>query len=139
MLAACGSGGSGSSYNPPFGGGGGYGSACNPGTDVQLANPAPNSAGVPTNTGSITIVANTNANQLYQNYASWSIVLQGSYGPINGGQLSLVSDPQGPHPFPSDFYYSSSFSGLPGGQYFTVQLVNDSGYCNAVTIGNFST
>lgn len=134
-LNAC-SGGSGSSYNPP---GGGYSPPCSPGTNVQLANPTPNAFGVPTNTGTITIVANGNANQLYQTYGAWNVVLQGGYGPITGGALSLVPDPSGPHPFPSDFYYSSSFATLPSGQNFTVQLANGPGFCAPVTIGSFTT
>lgn len=140
VCAACSGSGGNSGYNPPNGGGNGYTSQCDPGTSVQTANPAEFATGVPTNLSSVTIVANGNANALYQTYGSWSVILQSSYGPIYGGQLSLVSDPSGPHPFPSDYYYASSISGgLPQGQSFTVQLVNNAAYCNPVSIGSFST
>ncbi|HEV7180772.1 MAG TPA: hypothetical protein VGN11_12945 [Candidatus Baltobacteraceae bacterium] len=133
ILAACGGGGSGS-VNPPYGGGG----SCVPGTDVQIANPTPQSQGVPTNIGSITIVANGNSNQLYSTYSNWSLILQGNFGPITGGNLALVPR-NGPQPFPSDFYYSASVPSLPGGENFQVQIVNNNGYCSPVTVGEFST
>ena len=135
-LAACGGGGGGGSSGgfTPAGG-----NVCDPGTDVQLANPAPLATGVPTNIGSITIVANGNSNQLYSSYQSWNVILQGNFGSVNGGSLNLVSDPNGPHPFPSDFYFSSSVPALPGGQTFQVLLVNNTGFCGDAQIGSFST
>lgn len=142
-LTACGGGSSsGSNYNPPFGGGygGGYGGTqCDPGTNVELANPLPNAYGVPTSTSSITIVADGNSNALYNSYSNWTLILQGTYGPITGGNLSLVSDTNGPHPYPSDYYYSAPVQSLPGGESFQVQIVNNSAYCNPITIGQFST
>ena len=141
-LAAC-SGGNGGSYNPPGGNGNGYGNGygnqCAIGTNVTLANPTQNAYGVSTAIGSITIVASGNSNNLYQTYPSWSIVLQGTYDTINGSQLALVADPSGPHPYPTDFYYSSSVPALPSGESFSVLLVNNSGFCNAQQIGQFST
>lgn len=138
--AACSGGGGNSGYNPPNGGGNGYNDPCNPGTSVQTAYPAEFATGVPTNLNSVTIVANGNANQLYQTDANWSVILQSPYGPIYGGALSLVPRNGLPGPFQSDFYYASSFSGgLPQGQSFTVQLVNNTAYCNPISIGSFST
>ena len=135
MLAACGGGGSTGGVVP----GGGFGNPCDPGTDVQLANPAPLATGVPTNIGAITIVANGNSNQLYSTYGSWEIVLQGNFSNINGGQLSLVPRNNNPQPFPSDFYYSSSVPALPAGQTFQVLLLNNNGSCGDVQVGSFST
>lgn len=139
-LAACSGSNGSNSYNPPYNGGGsGYNQACNPGTSVQLANPLPQAFNVPTNVGTLTIVANGNTNPLYQSYNAWSIVLQGYYNPINGGQLSLVPNQNGPHPYPSDFYCSSSLPTLPIGQNFSVGLVNNSAFCSPVIVGTFST
>lgn len=132
-LAACGGGGSsGSTFNPNNG-------TCNPGTDVQISNPSPNSSGNSTTIGAVTIVANGNGNTLYNSYANWSVILQGNFsGTINGGQLTLVPK-NGTQPFPSDFYYSSSIPTLAGGDSYQVELVNNSGFCTPVTIGQFST
>lgn len=136
-LAACsgGGGGGGSSPLPP----GGYNGSCDPGTAVSLANPAPNSYGVPSNTGSVTIVANGNNNTLYNTYSGWSLFLQSSFGnTLYGGTLSLVSDPNGPHPYASDFYYQSNLQQqLQAGQTYTVVLANSN--CNGVAVGQFST
>lgn len=112
VLSACSSGGSSTPVGtlPPNNYGGG---SCNPGTSVQLANPQPYQTGVSPSIGSVTIVANGNNNTLYSNYPQWQVVLLDSYGdpPILGGALQLVADPNGPHPFGSDFYYSSSLNG----------------------------
>ena len=106
---------------------------------MQISNPSPNSSGNSTTIGTITIVANGNSNTLYNSYSNWSIILQGNYsGTINGGQLSLVNR-NGTQPFPSDFYYASSIPTLAGGDSYQVELVNNSGFCTPVTIGQFST
>ncbi len=137
-VSACG-GGSSNPFNPNPNGNG-YGSQCAPGTNVQLANPSTYASGVPTNIGAITIVADGSSNSLYNTYNSWNLVLQGSFGnTITSGQLGLVSDANGPHPFPSDYYYSGSVPTLPAGQTFQVLLENNTGFCSPVTIGQFST
>jgi hypothetical protein len=135
-LAACSGGGGGGNSSPlPIGG---YNGSCDPGTAVSLANPTPNSYGVPSNIGSVTIVASGNNNTLYSTYSGWSLFLQSGYGnSIYGGSLSLVSDPSGPHPYASDFYYQSSVPGLQPGQTYTVILSNSN--CNGVAVGQFST
>jgi len=143
-LAACSSGGGGSTapvgggLPPAYGGG-----QCNPGTAVQLANPLPNQSGVNPNLGSITIVANGSNNALYSSYQSWQIVLQDTYGdqPIFGSPFQLVPDPNGPHPFASDFYYQSSLNGqlLPAGYNWNVFLGNVATGCGTNVIGTFST
>jgi hypothetical protein len=87
-----------------FGGGGG--NQCNLGTQVQLANPTAFQTNVNTNIGSITFVANGNNNNLYNTYGQYTITLRDNFGiTYQGGQLQLVPDPSGPHPYPSDFYY----------------------------------
>lgn len=127
-LAACsGSGGGGSipgvgGYNP-----GGY-AACNPGTQVQLANPQPGQFNVPGNVGQIVIVANGNGGSLYNAPGQWSLVLNDGYDPpIYSGDLALVPDPTGPHPFPSDFYYAASIPTLPQGMSWNIALQQNGG------------
>ncbi len=107
-----------------IGGGGifGSGSSCNPGTDVQLANPVPYQSGVNPNIGEITIVANGNNNYLGQNYQSMNITLiDGSGNQIPGGALQPAS-PTGPHPYNSDYYYQSAFGPLQYNTTYTAEL-----------------
>jgi len=140
-LSSC----SGSSLNP-FGNlgnllgglGGGLGSQCDPGTQVQLANPTPGQYGVPTNIGQIVIVANGNANNLYNSYSQWNLTLSDQYGNrISSGNLNLIPY-SGSKPFLSDFYYSAQIPTLPGGSMWTV-FMNESGQSCGVQIGSFST
>ena len=75
----------------------------------MLANPQPGQTGVTTTLGRVTLVAFGNGNTLYSTYTQWIVTLTDSTGtPWTGGSLSLVSDPAGPHPYPSDFYYASN-------------------------------
>ncbi len=137
VLSACSGsgGGSGSNPLPP----GGYNGSCDPGTAVSLASPTPNAFNVSSTIGSITIVANGNNNTLGSSYSGWSLFLQSNgFGSVSSnGNLSLVSDPSGPHPYASDYYYQASVSTLQQGTNYTVYLAN--GGCNGVMIGNFST
>lgn len=121
---------------------------CDPGTSVQLANPTPNQFGVPTNIGSVIIVANGNANTLYNTYGNWQLVLTDNVGdqPIVSSPLSLYSDPNGPHPYASDFYYQGgNLPQLRSGVTYTVSLQDNSqtnGFgtlCNALVLQPFST
>jgi hypothetical protein len=133
------------------GGGGGLGSVlgnngpieCNPGTQVQLANPTPAQSGVNPNIGSITIVANGSNNTLYNSYGQWNLQLVDTFSgqTITGGQLSLVADPNGPHPYASDFYYQASIPQLQPGQNWNVQLVENQSYatCSPYPLNAFST
>ena len=136
-LCACGGGGGGL-----FGGGNpiGLGSECNAGTAVELANPQPNTYAPGAN--QITLVANGNNNNLYSTYQNWYVyVVSNNTGQtIQGGQLSLVSDPSGPHPYQSDYYYGSSLQqSLPSGSSWTVNLAQYSGSCNAIPLQTFTT
>lgn len=114
VLSACGSSGSGNS-NPggtfPVPGGPPV-SQCT-GTEVQLANPTPYQTGVSSNIGSIIIVANGNNNNLSNTSSQWQVLLFDNFGdpPIIGGSLQPYSDRTGPHPYNSDFFYSSSLQG----------------------------
>ncbi|TAM75640.1 hypothetical protein EPN44_07670 [bacterium] len=130
-LAGCGSSGGGT----PF-----FSSVCDTGTQVQLANPVPNQSGVSTTIGQVTIVANSSSNTLYSTYMQWHALLVGSAGnPLSGGQLNLVAYPSGPHPYPSDFYYSSSMPALNSGSTWSVYLSRTDGSCQPAFVGTFST
>ncbi len=123
-LASC-SGAGGLLGNTGLGGGvfGSQSTSCNPGTDVQLANPIPFQSGVNPNIGQIIIVANGNNNPLAQNYQSLNITLLDSFGnPTSGGALQPASYPNGPHPYNSDFYYQSAFGPLQSGMTYTAEL-----------------
>ena len=132
VLSGCGSSGSGNS-NPggtfPVPGGPPV-SQCT-GTQVQLANPTPYQSGVSPTIGSITVVANGNNNALYSTYQQWQVLLFDNFNdpPIIGNALQLVPDKNGPQPYNSDFYYSSSLQGqyLQPGTTWTVVLSNSQG------------
>lgn len=134
-LAACG-GSSGSTPAPPFG-------PCNPDAQVALSKPIQGSTGVPATITSIEIVANGNNNQLYTSYAQYQLVAVPSFGsPFNSNNnLSLTSDPNGYHPFPSDFYYTANFNSgqfAPGNTYAIYLNVNSTN-CQPSLVGTFST
>jgi len=139
-VAACGGGG-----GSGFGNGSNPGLAqCNPGTQVELARPAPNQyAG---NVTSIEIVANGSNNALNQSFGSWFLQVQDTLGdpPFTSNALARASDPGGPHPFLSDFYYSGTLgTTLPAGYTWYVSLAqNQFGYqgCTPYPVqGSFST
>lgn len=135
-LAACGGGSTGTGI-PATGG------TCDPGTQVTLARPFSGQTAVSTGTSSIEIVANGNNNTLFQSFQSWDLLLVPQFGfggQITTNNLTLTSDPSGPHPFPSDFYYTASFSGgLQAAQTYAVFL-NANVNCSPVgPIGSFST
>ena len=58
---------------------------------------------------------------------------------INGSPLNLVSDRNGPHPYSSDYYYSSAVTALPTGHRWNAGLVKSNGKCSPTFVGNFST
>jgi hypothetical protein len=137
-LTACGGGGSGLGgiigLNP------GPGPVCNAGTQVQLANPQPGQTGVSPNISQITIVANGNSNLLYNSYNQWYLTLTNQFGQsIPGGNLTLVSDQNGPHPYSSDFYYASSIPQLQQGATWQVNLTDRTGTGGTCPLNSFST
>lgn len=137
-LCACGGGGGGGL----FGGGNpiGFGTECNTGTAEELANPQPNTYAPGAN--QITLVASGNNNNLYSSYQNWYVYVVNTYTgqTIQGNQLTLVSDPNGPHPYQSDFYYGSSLQqSLPGGGSWNVYLAQYSGSCTAIPLQSFTT
>jgi hypothetical protein len=136
LLSACS--GSGGGIGPIFGG---NPLQCDPGTQVQLASPQNAQTGVPGNIGQITIVANGNGNNLYNTYGQWNIFLTPSFGgsPLQGGSLSLVPYPNGPHPYASDFYYASSVPNLAPGTTWYVTLQQQNVNCTGMLLGSFST
>ena len=137
-LTACsGSGGIGSII-----GGGANALQCDAGTRVQLANPQSFQSGVSSNVGQITIVADGNSNTLYNTYGQWNVVLTPAFSgyPIQGGSLTPVPYPNGPHPYASDYYYSSSVQGLTPGTNWNVSLQQNTGTpCTPIPLGSFST
>jgi hypothetical protein len=137
LLASCNGGGS-NGNNPSV-----VGTSCNPGTQLAIANPLPNQKGVPTSTNQIIVVANGNGNYLYQTYANWQVVLlinNNASESLPGGNLNLTTDSNGSHPFPSDYYYSSSIGGLQAGLTYAVYLNQTNNSCSLVgPIGGFST
>ena len=110
---------------------------------MQLANPLPFQSGVNPNIGQITIVVNGNNNALSQNYQSLNITLIDNFGNrITGNALQPVADPNGPHPYGSDFYYQSGFGPLQSGMTYTAELtVVNAGTFNscAYTLQSFRT
>ena len=142
-LAACG----GSSSTTPIAGtpGNPFGNTnnnnvlCDPGTQVQLANPASGNVNVPTNVGQIIIVANGNNNTLSNSYTQWNVILTDNFGnSVLGGPLSLVPFTNGPHPYPTDYYYASTIPQLAAGTTFNV-LLNENANCSPGPLGAFST
>lgn len=134
-LASCsGAGGllSGLGGNGGIGGIFGNNGSCNPGTQVQLANPTPFQSGVNPNMGQITIVANGNNNFLGQNYQTFNLTLVDNFGnQIPGGTLQAVAYPNGPHPYNSDYYYQSSFGSLQYNTTYTAYLTLANGNANS--------
>ena len=138
-LAACSSGSTSTIAGVPGNGSIGNGALCDPGTQVQLANPPNGNVSVPTNFSPVVIVANGNSNTLYTNYTQWNLILNDNFGnSIQGGPLSLVSFKQASPPYPSDFYYASSISGLIPGRTYNVFL-NLNANCQPSGLGAFAT
>lgn len=135
-LSACGSGGIGNILgpinNPQI--------QCDPGTQVQLANPQPGQTGVSGNIGQIIIVANGNNNTLYNTYNQWFLTLTDQFGnTVQGSNLTPVSYPSGPHPYASDYYYGSNFGQLAAGSTWTVKLTEQNANCAPMPLNSFST
>lgn len=113
---------------------------CDTGTQVQLASPQPGQTGVSGDIGQIIIVADGNNNALYNTYNQWNITLTDQFGEhVSGGNVSLVSYPSGPHPYPSDYYYASSIGRLTPGATWSVQLNEQNANCSPVPLNSFST
>jgi len=131
LLSACSANGTGGGL---FGGNG----TCQPGTDVTLANPRQGQF-ASSNIGQVEIVANGNTNTLYNTSNQWDVTLTSGFTTITGGNLVPFSDPNGYHPYGSDFYYTSSFGNLPAGTTWTVNLAWPAQACSPISIGSFST
>lgn len=113
---------------------------CTTGTSQTLANPVSGQGRVAPTLGNVTVVAFGNSNTLYNNYNQWIVTLIDDTGqPWTGGALSLVADPSGPHPYPSDFYYASSFPMLNSGHTYRAYLSQPSASCTPLYLGQFST
>jgi len=113
---------------------------CSTGTQQTIASPQNGQSNVSTSMGQVIVVANSNNNQLYNTYNQWTVNLVDNFGNlISGGRLALVPDPSGPHPYASDFYYSSSMPQLTPGRTYSASLLIAGGSCQAVPLGQFST
>lgn len=115
--------------------------SCDPGTSVQLARPFPGQGGVSTATNSIEIVASGNNNTLYNSYTMWDVVLTSNFAStVTGQPLALApADQSAPHPYQSDFYYTSSISGLASGVGYNAFLNAFNTNCQPIFLGSFST
>ena len=139
-LAACGGGGSTGTNGIP-----------NPGSNqlcdansqgLQLARPGPGQGGVSSGTNTIEIVDNGNSDTLFGSYQQFDLnVIDTQTGnEIDTGPLNLVSDPSGPHPYSSDYYYSGTLQGsLQPGRFYNVYLNAPQTNCSRGLVGSFST
>lgn len=140
VVAAAGCSGGSSGSNPvPFNGG-----SCDPGTSISLAFPNNTNGNfptnVPTNIGRVEIVASNNNNILGNSFTQFDTILVPNFGSnVQGGFLTLTSDPSGPHPYTSDFYYNSSIPNLQAGVVYTVYINVPSNNCQPIPFGQFST
>ena len=138
IAAGCGGGGSSSGTAlPPQSNG-----FCDPGTQVSLASPQPNATGVSPSINHIEIVANGNNNILFQSYTNYDVIVRDRFNGnvITGAPLSLTTDPNGYHPYPSDFYYNSTISGLNFGTVYDAYLNIFNSPCQTPAfLGTFST
>lgn len=136
-LTACSGGGIGNILGPI----GGSAVQCDPGTQVQLASPSPGQTGVSGAIGQIVIVANGNANTLYNTSNQWYITLTPQFGgsSVQGGNLTPFDGRNLNHPYASDYYYASSIGQLPSGMTWTVLLNEQNANCTPVPLNSFST
>lgn len=114
---------------------------CDPGTQVQLANPQPYQTSVNPTIGQVVVVANGNGGSLNANPQQWAVYLTNmSTGQeTTGGNFSAYSDPSGPHPYGSDFYYNAGIGQLPYGTTWRVQIGEPGAACNPLDVGTFAT
>jgi hypothetical protein len=139
-LAACGGGGSSGTAGIPNPG---SNQICDPNSQgLQLDNPRPFASGVSTGMNTIEIVSNGNADQLYQSFAQFDLILQGSRGDqLVTGPLSLSPPDNSNKPFASDFYYTGTLQNgsLQFGETYTVFLNAPNTNCTPGQVGQFST
>jgi hypothetical protein len=138
-LAACAGGGSSGTAGIPNPG---SSNICDPDSQgLQLARPGPGQTGVSSGTNTIEIVSNGNGDTLFRSYQQFDLILRDNFGnQLVTGPLNLVSDPNGPHPYNSDFYYSGTLqSGLISGDFYTVYLNAPNTNCTPGVVGSFST
>jgi hypothetical protein len=134
-LSACGGGGG----SNPFGGNP-QNNYCQPGTLVQVVSPTPQQYNA--NVNQVVIDASGDNDNIHPAPQNWSIYVLNTYSgaTINGGPLNPYSDPGGPHPFASDFYYQSNLQQtLPPGGSWQVMLQENNTGCSALPLQSFST
>lgn len=113
---------------------------CDTETQETLASPASNSIGVSTAIRRITIVAAGNSNNLFRAHNQWILTIMDNTGTLwTGSVLQLTPDPNGPHPYSSDFFYSSNIPILDAGRKYQAFLSTLNGTCAPHPLGSFST
>ena len=114
------------------------GTVCDPGTQVQLANPQPGQTSVSGNIGSVVVVASDSNNTIYNTVTQWNVLLTYFWRPSYRQSVTLGAVPSGPHPYQRDFYYSSDIPTLPSGSTWSAYLSMNTG-CTPLFVGQFST
>ena len=117
-LAACGGGGGGGTSPVP------NSAFCGYDTTYQLSNPTDGSF-ISSSQSTFEIVASGNNNTIASSFRSFDLILvpRNANNQIATGGLSQVADPNGPHPYASDFYYSGQVqTPLAAGQQYSVYL-----------------
>lgn len=124
-VSACGGGGS----STPSG------NMCYPGVASAIVSPA-NGSYAP-GTGQIVIALQARSDLLG---TSWDLILRDNLGSrIETAQLNLIDGSSLPHPFPdTDYFYSTTVSGLPGGRIWNVYLNQYTSTCTSQYLSQFS-
>jgi hypothetical protein len=105
---------------------------------ISIARPTP---GYPMNGNQIEIVSSTNQDQLNGSPNAFDLNLVDNFGnEIDTGGLNAVPDPNGPHPYGSDFFYAATLNAsLLGGRTYNVYLNAPSSSCQRGLIGQIFT
>jgi hypothetical protein len=105
---------------------------------ITIARPTP---GFGQNGNTIEIVSSSGSDDLHSNPSAYDLNLRDNFNNvIITGPLSLVPDPNGPHPYTSDFYYQGTLqSPLQGGLTYNVFLNAPNSNCTPGFVGSFST
>ena len=99
---------------------------------ISIARPT---AGFPSNGNTLEIVSSSSTDDLHGNPGAFDLLLNNS---IATSTLSIFPDPNGPHPYTTDFYYQANLpAGLPSGTY-NVFLNAPNSACTPGFVGTLS-